>query len=321
MTSADREEVSRGLSAGVSQTVIAAWIGKHESTVSREVNRLGRIAYRATDADIHMRAHKRTRPSKIEIYPMLKNVVHEKLRIFWSPEQIAAHLKERYPHDMTMRASHETIYAYLYVLPRGALKKDLIACLRQRRRTRGRRKNEHQKRGKISDMVSIHERPKETEDRTIPGHWEGDLIVGPGHRSALGTLVERTTRTTILVPLTHPDSYEVRKEFAKAVAHLPLRLKKSLTYDRGSEMSQHRLFTKETEVQVYFADPHSPWQRGTNENTNGLLRQFFPKGTDFKKVSRPAIRRAEQLLNGRPRKTLGWRTPVEAFNQLLALEA
>lgn len=316
----EREEISRWLAAGMQQTAIAMWLARSESTISREVARVGRAQYRAEDAEHHMQAHRRMRTSKIAKNNALRVVVHEKLNMLWSPEQIAAYLKDRYGDDMTMRASHETIYAYLYVLPRGALKKDLIRCLRQKRSVRGRRKNEHQKRGKIPDMVSIHERPKETEDRRIPGHWEGDLIVGPGHRSALGTLVERTTRTTILVPLRHPDSYEVRKAFARAVAHLPARLKKSLTYDQGTEMSQHKLFTKETKVQVYFADPHSPWQRGTNENTNGLIRQFFPKGTDFKKVPLRAVRRAEQLLNGRPRKTLGWRTPVEAFNQLLALE-
>ena len=321
MRFAEREDISRSLAVGMTQQTIAGWLGRDPSTISREVHRVGGAGYRAEDAEAHMRERRRKRASKVARNVALRDIVHEKLRIFWSPEQIASHLKARYREDKDMRASHETIYAYLYVLPRGALKKDLIACLRQRRRIRGRRKNEHQRRGKIPDMVSIHERPRETEDRTIPGHWEGDLIVGPGHRSALGTLVERTTRTTILVPLTVPDSYEVRRGFAKAVARLPARLKRSLTYDQGSEMSQHRLFTAQTNVQVYFADPHSPWQRGTNENTNGLIRQFFPKGTDFRKVPLRAVRKAEQLLNGRPRKVLGWRTPVEAFNQLLAVES
>jgi IS30 family transposase len=197
------------------------------------------------------------------------------------------------------------------------LQKELISYLRQEAEGRRRRKRDTDERGKISNMVSIHERPKEVEKRTVPGHWESDLIVGKNHKSAIGTLVERVTRSTILVPLPAKDAGTVRKEFAKAVKRLPKEMRLSLTHDRGTEMHEHALFTKDTNVQVYFADPHSPWQRGTNENTNGLIRQFFPKGTDFSTVSKKELKRVQKLLNERPRKTLGWKTPKEAFRDYL----
>lgn len=220
-----------------------------------------------------------------------------------------------------MRVSHETIYTYLYVLPCGGLKRELLRCLRQRRKHRQSRRHAHDRRGLIPDMISIEERPAEVADRTVPGHWEGDLLLGRRHASALGTLVERTTRFTVLVPLTAKDAPRVRRAFAPEMRTLPQQMRRSLTYDRGKEMIEHRLFPRQTDVRVFFAHPHSPWERGTNENTNGLIRQFFPKGTDFSTVSRREIKHVQILLNGRPRKVLNWRLPSEVFHeQLVALE-
>jgi IS30 family transposase len=228
-------------------------------------------------------------------------------------------LVRMYPTDEMMRISPETIYTYLYVLPRSSLKKELVRYLRRGHLWRHRRKNKRNRghMGTIPHMLSIEERPREVADRTIPGHWEGDLLLGKGRASALGVLVERTTRTALLVPLKNKTAPEVRRAFERAVRRVPVVLRKSLTYDRGWEMAEHVLFTKETKMVVYFAHPKSPWERGTSENTNGLVRQFFPKGTDFRAVSRHQIRRAEQLLNTRPRKTLGWQTPYEALAEVL----
>lgn len=226
-------------------------------------------------------------------------------------------MKLDYPNDMTMRISHESIYQYLYCLPRGELKKELMKGLRQERKLRLDRKAIHARRPGIQDIISISERPEEVKDRIIPGHWEGDLIVGPLHRSAMGTLVERTTRLTLLVPLKEKNAFAVRVAFAQAFKRIPKQFAKTLTYDRGTEMAEHKLFTRETKIQVYFADPHSPWQRGTNENTNGLIRQYFPKGTDFHKIPIAAIREAERRLNSRPRKVLGFYTPSECFYELI----
>ena len=216
-----------------------------------------------------------------------------------------------------MQVSHETIYTYLYMLPKGELRKELIGYLRQKKKLRKNRKSSTDKRGKIADMISIHERPKEVEDRIIPGHWEGDLVMGKDHKSAIGTMVERTTRTVILVPLKKKDATSVRKAFAKELKSLPNQMTLSLTYDRGKEMAEHKLFSKETKMQVYFCDPHSPWQRGTNENTNMLIRDFFPKQTDFSKFTRKEIKHVQKLLNERPRQTLDWHTPKERFKELL----
>ncbi len=246
--------------------------------------------------------------------------VQAKLRLKWSPEQIAQHLKATYA-DTTMNVSHETIYTYLYTLPRGVLRKELIQQLRQGERGRQRRKRDTDRRGQIPNMLSIHERPAEVADRCVPGHWESDLIIGKDHASAIGTLVERTTRTTILVPLKAKDAVSVRHAFAQTVKRLPKEVFKSITHDRGSEMSQHELFTKQTKVQIYFADPQSPWQRGTNENTNGLIRQYFPKGTDFNLISKAELKRVQTELNQRPRETLNWQTPEESFARLLGISA
>jgi IS30 family transposase len=220
---------------------------------------------------------------------------------------------------MAMRVSHETIYSYVFCLARGSLKKELKAALRQHKYSRGRRpsRGEAHKDSNIPDLVSIEERPKEVEDRIIPGHWEGDLIMGRGNHSALGTLVERTTRTVILVQVESKQAEHVAERFAEELKTLPEQMKLTLTYDRGSEMARHKLFTEKTTMKVYFADPQSPWQRGTNENTNGLIRQFFPKSTNFKTVTSKEVKRVQDLLNGRPRKALGFHTPYERFSELL----
>lgn len=321
LNSQDREEISRGISAGVSFAQIASHLKRPTSAVSREVklNTKYKLCYRAGRAQKRAEElrKKGRRSKKIIINARLKNYVYDKLKIEWSPEEIAKRIRIDYPKDNNMRISHEAIYQYLYCLPRGELKKELMKGLRQERKMRQPRKYAHYRRQRIEDIISISERPKEAEDRIIPGHWEGDLIIGKNKQSALGTLVERTTRLTLLVPLKAKGAFDVRKAFAKEFKRVPMQFKKSLTYDRGSEMSQHKLFTKETKIQVYFADPYSPWQRGTNENTNGLIRQYFPKGADFKEITLPAIRKAEKRLNSRPRKVLGYYTPAEKFYELI----
>ena len=321
LTIYERETLSQLLLRGGSLGDIAKAMGRHKSTLSREIfqGKLGRAGYRALTAQsfVEQRKHLAKRPVKILNNPLLESEVHKYLRMKWSPEQIANRLKLEYPSDSSMHISHESIYTYLYVLPRGELRKELLSCLRQERRLRRKRGNTHSRRGQIPNMVSIEERPKEVEDRSVPGHWEGDLIVGKDRKSALGTLVERTTRTTILVPLKEKDAKAVRIAFARETKKLPKQMKLSLTYDRGKEMSEHQLFTKQTKIQVYFAHPQSPWERGTNENTNGLIRRYFPKGTDFNKIQRKEIKAVQDSLNGRPRKVLNWYTPFEVIESLL----
>lgn len=325
LNAAEREEISRGLESERSYAEIARRIGRETSTVSGEVKRHGdRVIYRATLA--HKQSKKRSgnrRRGKRKIVGNipLRQYVHAHLIKKWSPEQISVSLKEAYPLDMTMRISDEAIYQYLYVLPKGILKKTLIKGLRQerkyRRKRNGKKGSIEETRGKIADMLSIEERPNEVADRIVPGHWEGDLVMGKYHQSAMGTLVERTTRYTILVPMEAKDATSVRKAFAKNIRTVPNALAKTLTYDQGKEMSEHKQFTIDTGIQVYFAHPGSPWERGTNENTNMLIRQYFPKGTDFRMITRREIKAAEHSLNGRPRKTLGWRNPQEALQELL----
>lgn len=322
--SLERERTGLLRAGGMKIPAIARRLGRDSTTIRREVRRsrpffLGYVPS-AAERDAERKRRIPRRPKKLD-HQALSKVVYEKLKKRWSPEQIAHFLKETYPEDMRMQISHESIYTYIYVLPRGELRKELIRYLRQGARGRQRRKRNTDERGKIPNMVSIRERPKEVEARTIPGHWESDLIIGKEHKSAIGTLVERTTRTTILVPLKAKDATTVRKAFARTVKRLPKEACRSLTHDRGTEMHEHELFTKDTEVQVYFADPHSPWQRGTNENTNGLIRQFFPKGTDFNKVSVQELKRVQRLLNERPRETLGWKTPQEIFSRLIQKRA
>ncbi len=321
----EREEISRMLSQECSFGDIARFLGRSVSTISKEVSAGGcnRYVYRAATA--HRRAKRKARKRKlwkrkILLVSRIRRYVHAKLRLRWSPEEIARKIAKEYPLDMIMRISQEAIYSYIYVLPKGALKKELLACLRRERKRRHKRKNQAQEavgRGKILDMLSIEERPKEVANRIVPGHWEGDLLIGKNRQSALGSLVERTTRTTILVPLKNRTAETVRKAFAKEAKKIPLHMRLSLTYDQGKEMAEHKLFTKDTQMQVYFCHPASPWERGTNENTNGIIRQFFPKGTDFSKISRREVKRVQHLLNGRPRKVLDYATPYEVFNPLL----
>ena len=298
-------------------TDIARELKRSVSTISREIKGYqARKTYSALTsqhcAEDLAKSHHTQR--KLD-NPLLLCILKEKLKLRWSPEQIAQHLRVTYPDDSLMQVSHETIYSYLYVQSRGALKKELIRCLRQHRPTRRTLQKQKEYRGKLVDMVSIHQRPPEVEDRNVPGHWEGDLIMGARNQSALGTLVERKTRFVILVPLRSHDAASVRKAIARNIRHLPAHLFKTLTYDQGKEMAEHVRFTMDTSVQVYFADPHSPWMRGTNENTNGLLRDFFPKGIDFSKVTTKRIREVQHMINERPRETLQWRTPKVAFEE------
>lgn len=318
----EREEISRGLARGFSQRVIAASLSRSPSTISREINRNSKNwqPYRAVKSQrrADRLTHIARKRRKMEINEPLKQYVLKQLNQFWSPEQIAKRLKILYPMDITMQISHESIYSYLYVQPRGALRKELIKCLRRRHINRRPRNGKSRRNcGPIQDYISIEERPTEVANRIIPGHWEGDLLMGHNNDSALGTLVERTTRMTFLVQLKDKDATAVRKAFAQEFRRLPKALKRSLTYDHGQEMAEHKLFTKNTRIKVYFAHPHSPWERGTNENTNDLIRQFFPKGTDFSKVSIKNIKRTQDMLNDRPRKTLEFLTPHEVFSKLL----
>lgn len=325
---AEREEVSRGLAQGETSSAIARRLGRAASTVSREVGRnAGKGGYRALSAERRAGASaslRRNGTRRLFVNAPLRRYVIEKLVRHWSPDEIAKRIQIQYPRDTTMRISHEAIYQYIYVLPRGTLKQCLVKALRQERRYRrkkGRRKGTSEEtRGKIPDMLSIEERPAEVADRTIPGHWEGDLIVGKHKKTALGTLVERTTRYTILVPLKAKDAISVQKAYAKELGSLPREIAKTLTYDQGKEMSGHRQFTIDTGITVYFAHPGSPWERGTNENTNGLIRRYFPKGTDFSTVSTREIKRVQRELNDRPRAVLDYAKPDEVINNLVALD-
>ena len=326
LSSAEREEVSRGLAQGTGLSAIARRLGRAPSTVSREVqHNSGKSGYRAFSAGqrANVRASSRKQgKSRLTRDDRLRRYVMEKLRKRWSPREIVKRIQEEYSDDMAMRISHEAIYRYIYVLPRGSLKTTLIQALRQERAYRRTRKrgNHEETRGKIAEMLSIEERPQEVADRTVPGHWEGDLILGKHKRTALGTLVERTTRYTLLVPLKAKDATSVRKAYAKELRSLPREITKTLTYDQGKEMSEHKQFTIDTGIAVYFAHPGSPWERGTNENTNGLLRQYFPKGTEFDKVSTREIKRVQRELNDRPRAVLCWKKPIEVINHLVALK-
>jgi len=323
----EREDISRRLSQKCSFRSIAKALDRNVSTISREIKAASgnKYSYRAVKAQNRARRNASKRKSskyKLNDNPKLWAYIRKKLKKKkWSPRQIAEELKIEYPEDMTMRISPEAIYTYIYVLPRGALKKELTVALRRNHKRRYKQARGVKMERKLEDMLSIEERPKEIEDRIIPGHWEGDLIIGKRNKSALGTLVERTTRTTILIQVKNREAETVAKAFAKEVKKLPKQMKLSMTYDQGREMAQHKLFTKITGVKVYFAHPRSPWERGTNENTNGLIRQFFPKGTDFNKVSRYKIKKVQDLLNGRPRQTLKFRKPFQVFNELINTNA
>jgi len=321
----EREEISRCFARGGSLREAARQIKRHPSTLSRELRRAGysKLTYRAIciwkEPRVPYEEQRQRRFLKIERHPELGRFIHAGLKQYWSPQQIARQLRKAYPEEQMMRLSHETIYQYLYVLGRGELKAELKRYLRRKHPYRRKRlpKLEDDRRGKIPDMISIEERPAEVADRSVPGHWEGDLLMGARSLTAVGTLVERQTRMLILVPLKQKDAVSVRKAFAKAIQRLPDQLKKTLTYDQGSEMAAHQRFTLNTNMTVYFCHPGSPWERGTCENTNGLLRQFFPKGTDFNEVTFKEIRKVERLMNGRPRKVLDWDSPSEAFERVV----
>jgi len=326
LSSTEREEISRGLAQGTGLSVIARRLRRAPSTIAREVrHNSGKSGYRAFSAGnrANVRASSRNQgKSRLTRDNRLRGYVMEKLRKRWSPREIVKRLAVEYPDDRTMRLSHETIYRYIYVLPRGSLKTTLVKALRQARAYRRKRKgrNHQETRGKIVEMLSIDAQPPGVANRAMPGHWEGDLILGKHQRTALGTLVERTTRYTLLVPLKAKDATSVRNAYAKALRSLPREITKTLTYDQGKEMSEHKQFTIDTGITIYFAHPGSPWERGTNENTNGLLRQYFPKGTEFNKVSTREIKRVQRELNDRPRAVLQWQKPTEVINHLVALK-
>lgn len=326
LSAAEREDISRMLAQGESMSAIAERMGRETSTISREVSHNSGISgYRAFSAGRRAKERASSRKhgkSRLAQEDALRRSVIEKLQKRWSPREIVIRMKKEYPQDMSMRISHEAIYRYIYVLPRGSLKQTLIKALRQERTYRRKRKrgNSEETRGKIADMLSIEERPAEVADRAVPGHWEGDLIMGKHKRTALGTLVERTTRYAILVPLKAKDAASARRAYAKELGSLPKEIAKTLTYDQGKEMSEHKQFTMDTGIAVYFAHPGSPWERGTNENTNGLIRQYFPKGTDFSTVSTREIKRVQRELNDRPRAVLHYQKPDEVINHLVALK-
>jgi IS30 family transposase len=315
----EREEIRAGVAAGESFRAIAGEIGRAASTVSREVGGVaGRRRYRATSAeDRACRLAGRPKPSKLASNARLRRVVSELLAERFSPQQISARLKLDHPADEEMRIAPETIYQSLYVQSRGRFRKDLTRYLRSGRSKRKPRRGPTGQ-GRIPEMVSITERPAEVEDRAVPGHWEGDLIVGKQGRSFIGTLVERQTRFVILTELGNDATTEnVTAKIAEQIVRLPEHLRLSLTWDQGREMSRHREFTVATGVRVYFCDPHSPWQRGSNENTNGLLRQYFPKGTDLAVHGQLELDRVAAQLNRRPRQTLDWHNPAEKMSELL----
>jgi len=319
---AEREEISRGIAAGDSMRRIAAVLERAPSTVSREIARhAGRRKYRANAADEAAWNHAhRPKLCRLATNRRLQRIVAKKLRVEWSPEQISGWLKREYPDAPDMQISHEAIYRSLFVQARGVLKKELVRHLRTRRMMR-RSKNattRGQFRGQIIDAVSIRERPAEVEDRAVPGHWEGDLIAG-SNSTHIATLVERQSRFTMLVKVNGKDTETVVRALTKQVRRLPVELRKSLTWDRGMEMAKHKKFSIATDVQVYFCDPQSPWQRGTNENTNRLLRQYFPKGTDLSSRSQADLNRVASRLNQRPRKTLDFRSPADVLDESVAL--
>jgi IS30 family transposase len=321
LTLAEREEISRSLAAGQTIRSIASLLHRAPSTIIREVNRNGGVeGYRASHADQAAwdRAH-RPKRCKLADNPALARIVAGKLQLQWSPQQVAGWLKQVYPGNEEYQVSHETIYRTLFIQARGALKKELLEHLR---RTRVMRRSRHHTQktdnhGRITDTVSISERPASVEDRAVPGHWEGDLLSGSGN-SHIATLVERHTRYVMLVNLTGKDTETVVNALIKQARKLPSELYQSLTWDRGKEMADHKRFTIATDVQVYFCDPQSPWQRGSNENTNGLLRQYLPKGTDLSAYTQVQLNAIARRLNERPRKTLNYETPAQRFHQSVA---
>jgi IS30 family transposase len=321
LTCLERDEISRGLAAKDSMRCIAERLGRAPSTLCREIQRNDGVElYRASTADTQAwKRALRPKACKLQQQPVLAALVAQKLKENFSPQQISAWLRTDHTSSPELRVSPETIYRTLFVQARGALKKELLAHLRRSksiRRTRQKKLESTQ--ATIPDLISIRERPAEVEDRAVPGHWEGDLIAGRNNRSHIGTLVERKTRYVKLVRIESKNAPAVAKALAREVMHLPEQLRLSLTWDRGTEMADHKSFTVETNVHVYFCDPHSPWQRGSNENTNGLLRQYFPKGTDLSGFTQSQLDAVARQLNARPRMTLGWKTPAQALKESVA---
>jgi IS30 family transposase len=305
---------------GYRNSRIAEEIGCHKSTISRDLRRISDGTYNAMEAThqaVSNASNRRFAKCKIIQHKPLGDFILNRLKRRWSPEQIHLYLKKHYSKNALMQISMESIYFYIYVHAKSELKKNLISQLRQKRRYRGNVRRGEDKRTTIQDPVRIDERPSEVLGREIPGHWEGDLILGKDRTSAIGTLNERTTRTVILVHLKKRDAESVRKAFEREFKSIPRQMKKTLTYDNGSEMAQHKLFTKNTKIQVFFTHPYSPWERPTNENSNGLIRDYFPKGTDFSKITRKELKRVQNELNERPRKVLDMCTPKEVFDQLV----
>jgi IS30 family transposase len=320
LTLSEREEISRGVAAGESATRIAARLGRSPSTVTRELDRHGgRGSYRAAEADrCAWDRGRRPQRCKLARDRRLCKVVAAKLAEDWSPQQIAGWLKLEFPDDETMRVSHETIYLTLFIQARGALKRELLAHLRRSRSTRrARAASRSRGQGQIIDAVSIRERPAEAADRAVPGHWEGDLLAGAAN-SHVATLVERHSRFVLLVAVEGKDTRSVTNALSHAVSRLPEQLRSSLTWDRGLEMAEHARFTVATDVNVYFCDPQSPWQRGSNENTNGLLRQYLPKRTNLSQITQPELDAIAAKLNTRPRRTLDFNTPAATLNAIVA---
>jgi IS30 family transposase len=323
ITESERHAIALGLQQKQSIRAISRALGRSASTISREIHRnSGGNGY--TSRFAHQRCCRRrifSRPQpKLHRPGALFKQVCDYLHLHWSPQQIAGHLKKLHPNDLRQRVSHESIYTCIYAQPRGELKKALVSCLRLAHAKRWPRSKGNDRRGELQDLLSIHVRPPEVEDRQLPGHWEGDLIKGANNASAIGTLVERTTRLVLLVKLSHPNpatAAHVLQAFSDKLNAIARPMRQSLTYDRGNEMAEHARLTENTGMKVYFCDPYSPWQRGSNENTNGLLRQYFPKGTDLSGYTQQHLDAVADELNGRPRMTLGFSTPLEIYAQHL----
>lgn len=321
LTLGERFKIRAFLEISTNPSQIAIKLGRARSTITRELNKWGIKNSNYFDYDPEL-AHffakdiaglVRRFQFKLEKSSKLQNYVIKKLRLHWSPQQIANRIKIDFPMDESMRISHESIYKFIYVVAKGELKKELISKLRYEKKKRKSIKGSRKNVIRIKDRVSISKRPSEVDKRIVPGHWESDLIIGLDRKTAIGTIVERTSRFTLIVPLKNRTAKEIRKAFARELKKFPKELTKSLTHDNGLEMAQHSLFTKQTDIQVFFCHPYSSWERGTNENTNGLIRDFWPKKTDFNLISKYQIKKVQKLLNERPRKILNWRTPAEVF--------
>jgi IS30 family transposase len=320
LTLDERIIIEKQLALGLNPSQIATLISRNRTTVCRDIKRCKEGHYTAMQAtffSVYKSSDRKNGKSKMNQNQKLYDYVIKKLDLYWSPEQIHMELMKDFPEDKAMRIATETIYFHIYVHAKPELKAALIEQLRQKRKYRGNVRRGKDKRTTIADKISIEERPEEVKGRLIPGHWEGDLIMGKDRQSAIGTLNERTTRTVILVHLKARDAASVRKAFEKEFKSIPAQMKHSLTYDNGTEMAQHKLFTKNTKVAVFFAHPYSPWERPTNENSNGLLRDYFPKGMDLSRVTRKRLKEVQNQLNERPRKVLGWRKPKEVFDEFI----